>query len=242
MLELKNIARSYGTKTVVNDISFNIKEKSIFGLLGPNGSGKTTIIRIILGLLKPDSGNIFFYSKPVTQIENDLIGYLPENISLYPDQKVLTQIIFWLKMKGIESNMAKDIALEALNELEIEQTKNKKVHELSKGQQQRISLIISLAWKPKLAIIDEPFSGLDPIGVDKVMDFIKKVNSLGTTILVSTHLLECAEKIIDNSCFINKGNKIEEGSPTELLSKYQLKDKAISFRELFTLINSKKEN
>lgn len=220
-VEVNKVSKSFERLKALDRVSLNIKEHSITGLLGPNGSGKSTLIRSILGLIFPDSGTIDILGKSPSEIEKKLISYLPENLGLYGNMTVTEEILFWLNLKDISRQEALLTIGDYLAFLEIESCASKRISQLSKGQQQRVALIIALASNPRFLVLDEPFSGLDPIGMDLMSMAIKAANENGTTILISTHMVEYVGNICSDLCFINKGVILECDSTMNITNFYK---------------------
>lgn len=220
MLQIENLSKHYNDVIAVNDISFTAKPGVIFGLLGPNGAGKTTTIRSILNIIKPTSGNILFNNVPITNQFNDIIGYLPEERGLYKKNKVIDIITFFAELKNIERSKAIKEAEKWLKRLDIELYRDKKLEELSKGNQQKIQFITAVLHNPQLLILDEPFSGFDPINQQLIKDLILNFVSEGKIIILSTHQMEIAEKLCSEIFLINQGKEVLSGSLTEIKRKF----------------------
>lgn len=213
ILELQNLKKYYATQKAVDDISFSIPEKSIFGLLGPNGAGKTTLLRMITGIFYPDSGSILFEGKkfePSRDISK--IGYMPEERGLYKKMKIGEQALYLAMLKGMNRQDAMKKIKEWFVKFEMESWWNKKVDDLSKGMSQKLQFVITVLHEPRLLILDEPFSGLDPVNSNLIKDEIFKLAQKGTTIIFSTHRMEQVEEICDEIILVNKGKKILDGS------------------------------
>ncbi len=213
ILELQNLKKYYATQKAVDDISFSIPEKSIFGLLGPNGAGKTTLLRMITGIFYPDSGSIFFEGKkfdPAKDISR--IGYMPEERGLYKKMKIGEQALYLAMLKGMNRQDAMKKIKEWFVKFEMESWWNKKVDDLSKGMSQKLQFVTTVLHEPRLLILDEPFSGLDPVNSNLIKDEIFKLAQKGTTIIFSTHRMEQVEEICDEIILVNKGKKILDGS------------------------------
>ncbi len=213
ILELQNLKKYYATQKAVDDISFSIPEKSIFGLLGPNGAGKTTLLRMITGIFYPDSGSIFFEGKkfdPSRDISK--IGYMPEERGLYKKMKIGEQALYLAMLKGMNRQDAMKKIKEWFVKFEMESWWNKKVDDLSKGMSQKLQFVTTVLHEPRMLILDEPFSGLDPVNSNLIKDEIFKLAQKGTTIIFSTHRMEQVEEICDEIILVNKGKKILDGS------------------------------
>ncbi len=250
MLSLKNITKQYGTYKANNDISLEIPSHEIFGMLGPNGAGKTTLIRIITGITMPDSGSILFDGKKYSMDDRLKIGYMPEERGLYKKMKVGEQLIYLAQLKG----MSKQDALKKIkiwvDKFEIATWWNKRIEELSKGMQQKVQFISTIVHEPKLIILDEPFSGLDPINADLIINEMQELKKNGATIIFSTHRMEQVEELCKSIVLINQGKNILEGNVTELRKKYREQKYEIIFEnempsELFSrfqIINQEENN
>ncbi len=216
LLEINEVSKFYQTHKALDHVSLSVPEGSIYGLLGPNGAGKTSLIRIINQITAPDTGSITFDNEPLNAEHIYKIGYLPEERGLYKKQKVWEQMIYFGQLKGLSLAEAKKRAEEWLVKFDLREWKNKKVEELSKGMQQKVQFIITVLHKPKLLILDEPFTGFDPINAEIIKNEIKSLKAQGTTILYSTHRMESVEEICDHICLINKSKKILDGSVKEI--------------------------
>jgi len=213
---LDHISKSFGEFVAVNDLSLAVTAGRIFGLLGPNGAGKTTTIRMIVNITAPDSGRIELFGQQVTPALQDRIGYLPEERGLYKKMKVGDQLRFFAELKSVPGKEADRRVDRWLERLKLTEWKNKKATELSKGMQQKIQFITAVIHEPELVILDEPFSGLDPVNVDLLKEIILELKSAGKTIIFSTHQMEVAEKICDDICLLNRSRKVLEGSIREV--------------------------
>src|SRR5678816_4020285 len=213
ILETQHVKKYFATQKAVDDISFSVTPGSIFGLLGPNGAGKTTLLRMITGILYPDSGDIIFDGKkfdPLRDIER--IGYMPEERGLYKKMKIGEQALYLAQLKGLSHSEATKLIRQWFEKLEMQSWWNKKVEDLSKGMSQKLQFVTTVVHNPKLIILDEPFSGLDPVNSNIIKDEIYKLSQKGCTIIFSTHRMEQVEEICDHIVLINKGRKILDGS------------------------------
>lgn len=226
-LILNNVTKRFGSFTAVDHINFTIPEKQIFGFLGANGAGKTTTFRMILGLMDVSEGSITWNGKPIDYSVSPMIGYLPEERGLYPKLKVSDQIVYLAKLR----NMKKADTLKELDywldRFKIPDYKNKRVEELSKGNQQKIQFIASIIHKPKLLIMDEPFSGLDPVNVDLLKDAVLELKNNGTTIIFSSHRMEHAEELCENLCIMHKGKPAVQGTLKDVKRSFGKKNLVI---------------
>ena len=215
-LILDHVSKSFGDFKAVSDLSLQVRPGRVFGLIGPNGAGKTTTIRMIVNITAPDTGTIKLFGKSMTTALQDRIGYLPEERGLYRKMKVGEQLRFFAELKGLPSREA-DKRIDAwLKKLELNSWKDKRAKDLSKGMQQKIQFIASVIHEPDLLILDEPFSGLDPLSVDLMKETILDQKTSGKTIILSTHQMEIAERLCDDICMINKSRKVLDGQLREL--------------------------
>jgi len=213
MLEVRNLRKYFATQKAVDDVSFTLEKGSIFGLLGPNGAGKTTLIRMITGIFYPDQGEIFFDGKtfdPKNDVVN--IGYMPEERGLYKKMKIGDQAVYLAQLKGLTHEKAIEKVKEWFIKFEMQSWWNKKIEDLSKGMGQKLQFVTTVLHDPKLIILDEPFSGLDPVNSNLIKDEIYNLAQKGSTIIFSTHRMEQVEEICDHIILVNKGKKILDGS------------------------------
>ena len=224
MLKVDHVTKYYDDFLAVNDISFEIKEGEIFGLLGVNGAGKTTTFRMIMGLLDKSSGEITLNGKKIDYKETDKIGFLTEERSLIPSKTVLEQAIYYGVLKGLKKSTIEKRLDSYLKEFNIEEYKDKKIKELSKGNQQKIQFIISVLHEPKLLILDEPFSGLDPINVEMFKKEILKLKEEKTIIIFSSHMMEHIEYFCDSLIILVNGNNVLSGRLSKIKSDYRRKN------------------
>ena len=211
ILSLQNVVKRYHNHTAVNNTSFEVPKGSIFGLLGPNGAGKTSLIRIITTITGADSGKILLDGEPLNLDHPKDIGYMPEERGLYKKMKVGEQLLYLAQLKGLSKSESKQHLKYWLEKFDIMDWWDKKIEELSKGMQQKIQFIATVVHDPKLLILDEPFSGLDPINTNLIKDEIYELNQKGKSIIFSTHRMEQVEEICEEIVLINKGNKILQG-------------------------------
>ncbi|HSS21432.1 MAG TPA: ATP-binding cassette domain-containing protein [Pyrinomonadaceae bacterium] len=218
---IDRITKTFGDFKAVNDLSLAVYPGRVFGLLGPNGAGKTTTIRMIVNITAPDSGQINVFGRQITPELQDRIGYLPEERGLYKKMKVGDQIRYFAALKNLNGKEA-DLRIDRwLARLQLTEWKTKKASELSKGMQQKIQFINAVIHSPELLILDEPFSGLDPVSVDLLKEVILELKSAGKTIMFSTHQMEVAEKICDDICLINHSRKVLEGRIRDVKRSFQ---------------------
>lgn len=219
-LRVENVCKTYDTFKAVDGISFSIQEGRLFGLLGPNGAGKTTTMRMIMNIIIPDSGSIYLFEETFREKHKNIVGYLPEERGLYPKMKLIDHLQFLGEMKGLASAEAKKIALKWLERFSLIEWEKKKIQELSKGMQQKAQFIGTVMHSPQLLILDEPFSGLDPVNVKFVKDVILDLKREGKTIILSTHMMDQAEKLCEDICLINKGRIVIQGNLSEKKTEY----------------------
>ncbi len=223
MLEVKNISKSYNKLKAVDNLSFQVKEGEIFGLLGVNGAGKTTTFRMIVGLLEPDSGSITLNNHKIDYDITDQIGFLTEERSLFQKMTVIDQIVYYGRLKNLDKNTILKRLDYWLKRLNIEEYKNSKIKELSKGNQQKIQFISAVINEPKLLILDEPFSALDPFNVSLLMDAIRDISKKGTIVIFSSHRMEHVEMFCEKLLILVKGKSILQGFLKEIKENYQKK-------------------
>lgn len=216
VLEVNNINKSFGDYNAVEDVSFSIEEGTVFGLLGPNGAGKTTTIRMIMNIIIPDSGTIEVLGNSLNGETTNRIGYLPEERGMYRKMKVRELLLFLSELKSMKKKDAKERIDYWLERLEINDWRNKKVEELSKGMQQKLQFIGTILHQPQILILDEPFGGLDPINSNLIKELMLELKNNGTTIIFSTHIMESAEKLCEDIFLINKGKKVLYGKLSQL--------------------------
>jgi ABC-2 type transport system ATP-binding protein len=222
ILEVKHLKKYYATQKAVDDISFSLAPKSIFGLLGPNGAGKTTLIRMITGILFPDEGEIIFNGRPFDP-GNDIlsIGYMPEERGLYKKMKIGEQALYLARLKGLSKLEAMEKVREWFNRLDMQSWWNKKVEDLSKGMSQKLQFVTTVLHEPKLIILDEPFSGLDPVNANLIKDEIFRLAKNGASVIFSTHRMEQVEEICDHIILVNKGRKILDGTVKQVKQQFK---------------------
>ena len=220
IVSLENIRKVYGEKVAVEGLSLTIEPGTMFGLLGPNGSGKSSTIRMMIGITRPDSGTVKLFDRPFTRAALSRIGYLPEERGLYKKMKVLEQLVFLGQLHGLDATTAEKRALIWCERMQIAEAVGKKTEELSKGMQQKIQFIAALLHEPDLIIMDEPFSGLDPVNATLLMDTLLELRREGKAILFSTHRMDQVEKLCDNIAIIYQGRLVLEGAMREIKSRY----------------------
>jgi ABC-2 type transport system ATP-binding protein len=219
-VSLYDIRKTFGTHKAVDGLSFEIPRGTVFGLLGRNGAGKTTTIRMILDIIRPDSGSIEILGRPMDATVKDRLGYLPEERGLYPKMKVLDMLEFFGSVKGLKPAEARKRALPWLERLELGEWKDKKVEDLSKGMQQKAQFISTILADPDVLILDEPFSGMDPVNQEIFRGILEEISSGGTTLIFSTHVMESAEKLCNQIALIDKGRAVLAGSLASIKEKF----------------------
>ena len=234
ILKIKNVIKDYAKHRALNDVSFSIPKGSIYGLLGPNGAGKTSLIRIINQITAPDSGEVLFNGEPLNPSHIEKIGYLPEERGLYKKMKVGEQLLYLAQLKGISKNDAISKIKVWLENFQLKDWWDKEIDALSKGMQQKVQFISTVLHDPELIILDEPFSGFDPINANLIKDEILKLRNKGATIIFSTHRMESVEELCDYICLINKSHKVLEGKLSEVKNQYK--------ENKFSVIVESKEN
>lgn len=221
ILEVKNVVKKYGDYTALNSVSLNVPQGSIYGLLGPNGAGKTSLIRIINQITMPDSGEVWLNGEKLNPNHVSIIGYMPEERGLYKTMKVGEQCLYLAQLKGMSKEDAKKQLKYWFEKFEIQSWWDKKIQELSKGMAQKVQFIVTVLHQPKLLILDEPFSGFDPVNANLIKDEIIQLNKQGTSIIFSTHRMESVEEMCDHIALIHKSNKLIEGKLDEVKRQYR---------------------
>jgi len=221
MIRAERVSKAFRDTVAVKDLSLSIPAGSIFGLLGPNGAGKTTLIRMVTQILAPDSGQLFFGDRPMVATDQRLIGYLPEERGLYRRMRVQEQIVYLLRLRGLSNREATQLAEEWLEKLGLSDRAAAKISSLSKGMQQKVQFIATVAHRPPVLILDEPFSGLDPINVGILEDLIQELREAGTTIIFSTHRMEQVEELCEHIALINHGECILSGPLQAVRERYR---------------------
>ena len=220
LIQCTNVCKSFGEKVALDHVSVDIPKGKIFGLLGPNGAGKTTLIRIVNRITIPNEGSILFDGRPITQEDVEKIGYLPEERGLYRKMKVGEQAMYFAQLKGMSAREAAAELKKWFIRFGIESWWNKKVEELSKGMAQKVQFITTVVHKPSLLILDEPFSGFDPVNAQIIREEILRLKEEGATIILSTHNMESVEELCDNIALINKSHVVITGGVDEIRHKY----------------------
>lgn len=230
ILQINNVSKKYSNHVALNDVSITINDKSVFGLLGPNGAGKTSLIRIINQITGPDSGEILFKGEKLDQKHISQIGYLPEERGLYKKMPVGEQVLYLAQLKGMKKAEAKKKIAFWFEKFEMQGWYKKKIEELSKGMQQKVQFIVTVLHEPELLILDEPFSGFDPINAQLIKNEILELRKNGATVIFSTHNMGSVEELCDNIALINKSQKILDGSVKEIRKQFRTNTYRVSFR------------
>jgi ABC-2 type transport system ATP-binding protein len=238
LITVDGITKRYSNHLALSDISLSVPEKSIFGLLGPNGAGKTTLIRIINQIINSDSGSVFINGEKLKPEHVEIIGYLPEERGLYKKMKVGDQLLYFAQLKGLSAAEARKKIKSWLEKFEIADWWNKKVEELSKGMAQKIQFISTVVHEPSLIILDEPFSGFDPVNADLIKNEILELRDKGATVLFSTHRMESVEELCDYIALINHSKKILDGPKNEIKEEHKTNTFRIDHRGAFTGLNN----
>jgi ABC-2 type transport system ATP-binding protein len=229
VVELAGVTKAYENKVAVNNLSLSIDAGQMFGLLGPNGAGKTSSIRMMMGITIPDTGTISLFDKPFDRKSLERVGYLPEERGLYKKMKVLEQLVFFGQLHGLSAEEATRRATSWARRMEIAESLGKKTEELSKGMQQKIQFIATLLHDPDLVVMDEPFSGLDPVNTTLLQDALLELKSRGKAILFSTHRMDQVEKLCDAICLIDHGEAVLSGKMREIKSRYERNHVIVEF-------------
>ncbi|MCH8170686.1 MAG: ATP-binding cassette domain-containing protein [Bacteroidetes bacterium] len=229
ILEVKNLYKSFDTIKAVDDVSFNIKQGSVFGLIGRNGAGKTTTLRMMMNIYTPDSGEILLNGKHIDNEFKKKVGYLPEERGLYKKMTVMDTLLFFADVKGKKGTNIKKRANEFLEKFDLADRKTTKIQDLSKGNQQKIQFIITILHDPEFLVLDEPFTGLDPINTDLLRQIIIDLRDKGKVIIFSTHLMDFAEKMCDYITMIDQGKIILDGNLSEIKAQYAKRNVTLNY-------------
>jgi ABC-2 type transport system ATP-binding protein len=228
-LRLERVTKRYDDFVAVDELSLSVRGGRIFGLIGPNGAGKTTTIRMIVNVTMPDTGTVELFGQRMSPEMQSRIGYLPEERGLYKKMRIGEQLKFFGALKGVTGRRADEVIDRWLNRVKLSDWKNKKADELSKGMQQKVQFIATVMHDPDLLVLDEPFSGLDPINAELLKEVVLELKAAGKTIIFSTHLMEQAEKLCDDICLINRARKVEEGTLREVKKRFGRNAVALRF-------------
>lgn len=232
IIEINHVSKNFGEKVALKDVSLQIPEGGIFGLLGPNGAGKTTLIRIINRITIPSEGQVLFQGRPITQADVEKIGYMPEERGLYRKMKVGEQAMYLAQLKGMSKSEAQAALKEWFIKFGIQDWWNKKVEELSKGMAQKLQFITTVVHSPKLLILDEPFSGFDPVNADVIRKEILRLKDEGATIILSTHNMESVEELCDNIALINHSQLVITGGVADIRREYGNNQVELAYKDL----------
>lgn len=232
IIEINHVSKNFGEKVALKDVSLQIPEGGIFGLLGPNGAGKTTLIRIINRITIPSEGQVLFQGRPITQTDVEKIGYMPEERGLYRKMKVGEQAMYLAQLKGMSKSEAQAALKEWFIKFGIQDWWNKKVEELSKGMAQKLQFITTVVHSPKLLILDEPFSGFDPVNADVIRKEILRLKDEGATIILSTHNMESVEELCDNIALINHSQLVITGGVADIRREYGNNQVELVYKDL----------
>ena len=238
VVELAGVTKAYENKVAVNNLSLSIDAGQMFGLLGPNGAGKTSSIRMMMGITIPDTGTISLFDKPFDRKRLERVGYLPEERGLYKKMKVLEQLVFFGQLHGLSAEEATRRATSWAKRMEIAESLGKKTEELSKGMQQKIQFIATLLHEPGLIVMDEPFSGLDPVNAVLMERTLLELKDQGKAILFSTHRMDQVEKLCDSICLINNGQAVLKGNLREIKATYERNRVIVEFQGSSAFLNS----
>ena len=217
---IRNVTKSFRETVAVRNLSLTVRHGTICGLLGPNGSGKTTTLRMVLTILLPDDGEILLWGRPPEELVRERVGYLPEERGLYEKMRVLDHLVFLAELHGVSRTVGRDRAMRWLGEYEAASWARRTVEELSKGQQQTVQLIGALVHEPDLVVLDEPFAGLDPVNVARLRELIRRLRDEGRTILLSTHRMEQVEQLCDDICLIARGEEVLSGTLRQVKARF----------------------
>ncbi len=229
-VEVNHIVKSYVDKLAVNDLSFSIAQNEIFGLIGPNGAGKTTTIRMMMDIIKPDSGEVIVFGEKLSEASKNRLGYLPEERGLYKKLTVMESIIYLASLKNMDRPSIEEKAVELLKQMGMLPYKNKRIEELSKGMGQIIQFIVTIIHDPELIIFDEPFSNLDPINTELIKKVFVDLRNRGKSVLLSTHRINQVEELCDHILMIDNGHNILYGSLSEIKAKYKTNTVILNFK------------
>ena len=228
-VQVSHIVKSFADKVAVNDLSFSVAQGEIFGLIGPNGAGKTTTIRMMMDIIKPDSGDVTILGEKLSETSKNKLGYLPEERGLYKKLSVLDSIIYLASLKGMDRHSAEEKANELLNQTGMLPHKGKRIEELSRGMGQIIQFIVTIIHDPELVILDEPFAGLDPVNTELLKGMFSDLRNQGKAVILSTHQMNQIEELCDRILMINHGRSVLYGKLAEIKSKYRSNSVLLEF-------------
>jgi len=228
-VEVNHIVKSYADKLAVDDLSFSVAQGEIFGLIGPNGAGKTTTIRMMMDIIRPDSGGVIILGEKLSEASKDKLGYLPEERGLYRKLSVMDSIVYLASLKGMDRHSAEEKANELLNQTGMLPHKGKKIEELSKGMGQIIQFIVTIIHDPELVILDEPFAGLDPVNTELLKGMFADLRNQGKAVILSTHQMNQVEELCDRILMINHGRSVLHGKLADIRSRYRSNSVVLDF-------------
>ncbi len=229
-VEVSHIAKSFADKVAVDDLSFSVAPGEMFGLIGPNGAGKTTTIRMMMDIIKPDSGEVTILGEKLAEATKDKLGYMPEERGLYKKLSVLESIVYLASLKGVDRHSATEKANELLNQTGMLDSQRKKIEELSKGMGQIIQFIVTIIHNPQLVILDEPFAGLDPVNTELLKGMLADLRNQGKAVILSTHQMNQVEELCDRILMINNGHTVLYGNLSEIRSRYRGNSVLLNFK------------
>lgn len=229
-VSVQNIVKRYGDHTAVDHVSFAIPSGGVFGLLGPNGAGKTSTIRMIMKIILPDEGTLDVLGAPVGRLDTSRVGYLPEERGLYKKMKLLDLLVFFARIKGLDRTLARERALHWLERFDLSTYAGKTAEDLSKGMQQKVQFIATVLHEPALLILDEPFSGLDPVNTNLLKDIILDYHKQGHTVVFSTHMMDQVDRLCEHLCMINRGRVVLSGTLRAVKEQYGRGGVSLRFR------------
>ena len=228
-VEINHVVKSYADKVVVNNLAFSVNQSEIFGLIGPNGAGKTTTIRMLMDIIKPDSGSVTILDEKLSEASKNKLGYMPEERGLYKKLTVIDSIIYLASLKGMDRHSAEEKAEQLLKHTGMLSSKRKKIEELSKGMGQIIQFIVTIIHDPELVVLDEPFASLDPVNTELLKGMVLELRNQGKAVILSTHQMNQVEELCDRILMINNGNSVLYGNLTEVKSKYSSHSVTLDF-------------
>ena len=228
-VEINHVVKSYADKVVVNNLAFSVNQSEIFGLIGPNGAGKTTTIRMLMDIIKPDSGSVTILDEKLSEASKNKLGYMPEERGLYKKLSVIDSIIYLASLKGMDRHSAEEKAEQLLKHTGMLSSKRKKIEELSKGMGQIIQFIVTIIHDPELVVLDEPFASLDPVNTELLKGMVLELRNQGKAVILSTHQMNQVEELCDRILMINNGNSVLYGNLTEVKSKYSSHSVTLDF-------------
>jgi ABC-2 type transport system ATP-binding protein len=229
-VEVNHVVKSFADKVAVDDLSFSVAPGEMFGLIGPNGAGKTTTIRMMMDIIKPDSGGVAIFGEKLGEATKNRLGYLPEERGLYKKLSVLETIVYLASLKGVERHLAAERAEELLNQTGMLDNRKKKIEELSKGMGQIIQFIVTIIHDPQLVILDEPFAGLDPVNTELLKEMIAGLRNQGKAVILSTHQMNQVEELCDRILMINHGRTVLYGNLSEIKARYRGNSVLLNFK------------